>query len=257
MKFDLISDIQLERRSTFPNKDELNKMLPCNSPNLIIAGDVGEASNFHFLIAFFGVCCSKYSHVFFVPGNHEFYSRDSDFTIEYICDALRDMENMFVPLHILMGDTVVFDEEKVVLHGCILWSRLPVTHRQLSIPMLEAPMRTPITETSWNVRHNNDVRGIQNAVTMARTKNYKCIVVTHYAPTYCCTLAPKYQNHPGNVFYCTEILALTPELTPDVWIFGHTGWNVKRNHRGVELVSNQYSCSEGSPPYTPEFFISL
>lgn len=237
--FDIVSDVQLSKVDSTVLKYILN---PIN-PYLIVAGDVTRVENWDILVSFFAVACTNYRMVYYVPGNHEYYTGNPNLTMSVIELRLKKLEDLYSNLNILCDRYITYEKLGFVIFGGMLWSKLSDPHQPInrSIYMNNGE---PINYSEWNRRHFTTVSALDEAISYASENNLKLYVVTHYAPTFKDTLSEKWNNHPHNVLYCTDMEYYFNKKIY-AWVFGHTGHNCDKIVNGMRLVSNQCDVKEG------------
>ena len=71
MRFQIASDFHIEKK----DKDiDISELIKPSAPYLILAGDVGSLYKYDQLKDFLEKICKLYIKVFYIPGNHEFYT---------------------------------------------------------------------------------------------------------------------------------------------------------------------------------------
>jgi Icc-related predicted phosphoesterase len=83
-----------------------------------------------------------------------------------------------------------------------------------------------------------------------------CVVITHFSP------AKEFRNKKYPVdyltaYFCNDQLDLIKKYEPDMWIFGHTHFNVDESYLNTRVVSNQHGYGKECSDYDPNFSIVL
>ena len=218
--FQIISDIHLEYYDELP---DITTIFQISAPNLILAGDICYYKHKNF-IPFFDLVNKLYTNVFFVPGNHDYYSYnnipESDFDeIDFIIE-----ENLkpFKNVHFIQNS--IFELNNTIILGNTLWCKTDRNIKDPNIKLLTNPYYIKfgkkympslhsIKKTNY-IQYNwlkNTLKNINH--------NKKIIVITHYLPSKKC-IHKKWRNSQYNDLYftnCEDIMKFA-----DVWVSGHT-----------------------------------
>lgn len=217
-KLQIISDVHIEFRKSPPN-------FQCIAPILILAGDIGTIGELEKLLEFLNDVCSRWKHVIYVPGNHEYYHSKLDF--ETIWEKLKSFENQFDNLYVLDNERIEIDGIGYV--GSTLWSQPVYPYQQFNDfnkirkKVDDRKMKITIYDhQKWNV---NAHQYLTNAI------QPNDVVITHFMPEtteYLRTefnFISKYETsesdlkYYGNSKFLGQILKKT---NPRLWISGHT-----------------------------------
>ncbi len=224
---------------------------------LILAGDI--SSKQEQLLGFLSEIAPRFLHVFYVPGNHEYYRYDYDQwndkllkelvlneSITFACGGLSELELQGyrilgttlwgdggpTPLDQLNTDRGLNDFRLIHRNGNRFSVReMMVVHKQQKLE-LEASLKKPF--------------------------DGKTIVVTHHMPSYR-LCHPRFGNEINGGFAsnCDDILAY--DHAPWLWIYGHTHDTVDTQLWKTRLVCNpagyrsEYSTSWNTFHETPMF----
>lgn len=204
--FQFMSDLHLEFRKHLP---EIQR----KTPYLFLAGDIGIPDHMLYK-SFFHHISSQFDHVFYVPGNHEYYhhSRTMKDTKELIQEILHPYEN----IHLL--DNGIYDLPGVRVIGSTLWTPVPdnapLINDNFKIHYETGKKLAPNKTREMNLEN---VKFIQNSLLESP---YPAIVMSHHLPSYK-MVPPKYQNDPINCHFSNNLDSLfrTPLIG---WICGHS-----------------------------------
>lgn len=205
VKVGVVSDLHLEFSDITVNCEDIHV--------LVLAGDTH--SDLDKLREWVDAVLERYPrlHVVMVPGNHEFYDKTVQETMDGMAALRRER------CHVLLNDSVVVRGVRFV--GGTLWARMPKECRP---------------KVRWCVGDFKRVRDLDFGVMKAQF--YKCVgsiletcyaaeepvvVVTHFGP--CMRTAPKYgePTRPVNRYFCNELETdIVRAASPHVWIHGHT-----------------------------------
>jgi hypothetical protein len=246
MKVQYVSDLHLE----FYDKQNTgtitpSEMLRPSAPYLVLAGDIGipELKSYS---TFLNWCSNHWTKVFLVAGNHEYYN--------YRCPVKTDMKTKQELLRTLCKgvpnvffldcDSVYLPEENVRILGCTLWSEIPdCLHEKVVTYMNDSRQifkekDVPFTPWGMSERHQREKQWLNQEIHKCELTNEKCLVVTHYLPSYS-LIAEKYQGHFLNACFASDCEDL---MRPPVvgWICGHSHTGVKLNLHGVRCSMNPY-----------------
>jgi predicted phosphodiesterase len=230
-----VSDLHLE----FYEKAVFPQLITPNARYLALAGDIGQPGHrvFH---SFLDYVSKNWDHVFYVPGNHEYYtkpytkwkySRPTPFHERHteLRSAVRHYEN----IHFLDSESPSYycEDENVAIIGSTLWSNVP--DERLVDARLEMNDYTfiPISSiTDGGIRrlHPDDTNQFH---TEARTilnreidtwehRGAAICILTHHMPSFE-LISPRYRHHHLN---CCFASACEDLMRPCIkaWIYGHT-----------------------------------
>nr|QBK89933.1 MAG: calcineurin-like phosphoesterase [Pithovirus LCPAC101] len=249
MKFDLLSDLHLERGDVADYKS----LLPLNSTHLIVAGDVARSTDWDRIVNFFGVACTNYSTVWYVLGNHEYYNNLYNNTLYYE-DKVQKLKDMYKNLIFLNNDFQYLKHDDLVIYGGVMWSFSPDKKNFPSnLPIFKNNKN--ITHEHWNDMHQKFMDGLESAHEYAKSHKCKLMVISHYSPVVNESLDSKYHNYNNNFLYCTDLSKYFSDSVV-AWVFGHTGFNCDLNKNGTRVVSNQYRIKSG-PKYNKNMYITV
>jgi len=238
MEFQVVSDLHLKNNDDFE--------LKITAPYLILAGDIGYPFTAIFW-KFIEYVSVKYNHVYFVPGNHEFYGQTPEVADEFLRNSFERYKNITY----MNGDCV--ELEKIVLIGSILWSHVPKECDKVSRNF--GPHKNIL---KFSVKERNSVFEAATAWIEGRAGSFpgkKIILITHYAPLCHESCHPKHDGDLKNHDYGTDLYKLIDVSNIDLFIYGHTHYNYKGNvlrRREGLYVSNQRG-TRPSENFNPEF----
>lgn len=231
MKFQIVSDVHMDTQ-----KKSILKIIRPSAANLIIAGDLGRVENWSIYSQTIEILCNVFKNVILVPGNHEYYST-KPIDMRIITKKLKDLQTKYYNLSVLIDECVTIDD--ILIYGSIFWSHFPVNNLSLPMYTTKNGFLVPITTLEYNQLHKDSVTKMNRMVQYCKDMGKRMVVVTHYAPTFIGTLAPKHakngKNDIKNYLYCSDNDMFLLEHVIRAWIYGHTG------HNGIygKLISNQ------------------
>ena len=261
MKFQIISDIHLEYYDVLPNIDEF---FTVEAPNLILAGDICYYKHPNFML-FFDKISKLYEHIFFVPGNHDYYSYYDipDINFEQIDFIMEENLKIFKNVHFIQNS--IFEIDNNIILGTTLWCRTQRTDTDIGIKIIPSEFYI-ITESdkySPTYRHlkllnTKQYNWLKDTLKGIHLTQKNIIVVTHYLPSKKC-IHNKYKNSPCNDLYFTDCEELLPFC--NCWVAGHThdpfigkinGCDVFVNPRGDPDEITPYDKKLVVETYTPQ-----
>ena len=220
MMFQIISDIHLEYYDELPN---ITTIFEISAPNLILAGDICYYKHKNF-IPFFDLVNKLYTNVFFVPGNHDYYSYNNipesgfdeiDFIIE---ENLKPFKNV----HFIQNS--IFELNNTIILGNTLWCKTDRNIKDPNVKLLSNPYYIKFGKkympTFDNIKKTNNIQYNWLKNTLKNINHNKnIIVITHYLPSKKC-IHKRYSNSQYNDLYfthCEDIMKFA-----DIWVSGHT-----------------------------------
>lgn len=213
----IVSDQHIEHMSKSDWRGYLDAIHPIDpypqdiADVCIIAGDFSPAGGE--MLKKFRELCSREACVFYVPGNHDFYSRTPPDGID---EALRLIEEDIANFHILRTGKTIYKWGRRFI-GDTMW--VPPTHRQ------------------WNTRHlinDNELipmfwdfmpkKWVEFQKYLTAELKEDDIVVTHHLPS--TKSVPKFYRKRGNdtlnPWFVSDQEEMITAYKPALWIHGHT-----------------------------------
>lgn len=220
---------------------------------LILAGDISSAPT---QLAFFlRACVERFSHVIFVPGNHEYYKHNYDAWNRKMGAELHGLNQLEQgKLHFSTKGV-----ERVIINGTrfifgTMWgdggptlADQATTGRYLNDfrliqrddPLNEYPRRFTVPDMI------GEFKEAKRAITAHLEETFEgtTVVVTHHLPSRRLVSARFWPGdgsdgaNGGFVGQCDDLLART-EIAPKLWIHGHTHDTVDRELWNTRIVCN-------------------
>ena len=247
MKIQFVSDLHIEQ--WYPRVPFIEDLFPIDydAEIIILVGDIGRLELFDQLSKFIHQLSLVYRHIYYVIGNHEYYSSQKIpmnllkarlFTLEMIYNNVTILDDRAVLVTDIMQQPVFY------LFGSMLWSYIPENvYRPLPI---YTQVGSLITREEWNTLHTSAITSFNKFMNYERIYNIPVVVATHYSPLFYETLDPKYRRFdPKNHYYCTDLRHLFKSV--HTWIYGHTGYNTDITVEGTRVVSNQRDKVNNNP----------
>ena len=233
MSIQYCSDIHLEfaQNSLFLHKNPIKPV----GDILILAGDITYWGKKHFKHSFFDYVSEHFKTVYYVPGNHEFYSgKDLRILDKPIYEGIR--ENVFLVNNkvISIGDIDFFftvlsskipdSKSLFVEHGVGDFHQIKYRGNKLNYKI-------------FNQLHEDSLSFLKEAIPASNAQ--KKVIVTHHIPTQICN--PEcYRNSDINTAFVSEQYSLIHDWDVDYWIYGHHHANMPETTIShTKLVTNQ------------------
>lgn len=211
---EVISDTHLNMWKHKP--DRLMKIFSLQTPNLILAGDIGDPDE-PTLHTFLDLARKKYQRVFYIPGNHEFYGTEpgSKKNPAVVINWFQKLDDQWSNFHFFYRRTEVVDGIRII--GATCWSTAPTSDKWAQTISAEG---------------KKDVEFIEQA--MGRSKE-PVLVVSHYPSTFR-VVSENFLNKLTQFNYGQDLERLyRPPL--HTWIFGHVH---QRHDISVPYTSSIY-----------------
>ncbi|MVN90495.1 metallophosphoesterase [Mucilaginibacter aquatilis] len=234
MKIQFASDLHLEfaENKTFIAKNPLEPA----GDILILAGDIIPLRDIDHYKSFFDLLSDSYSHVYWVPGNHEYYGFD-----------IANKRGSFHEK--IQANISLLNNEVVLLNGtrfCFttLWSNVSKENafyieRGLSDFHQIRLEGKRLTIELYNQMHADAVSFLEAAFNCSLLSNQKSIVVSHHVPTFQ-HYPSKYRGSVLNEAFATDMDRLIESSGAEYWIYGHNHALTPEFKIGkTKLVTNQ------------------
>ena len=201
---------------------------------LLLAGDIGLFRHPELHHDFLDFVSRNYTAVYWIPGNHEYYSGDISFRSGVLHEAVK--ENVFLVNNttVKIGDTDLF--------CTTLWSKIDVINavtisKVLSDFQVIANGGKRLDVEVYNGLHDSARNYLTQALFASNAANK--VVMTHHAPTFM-NYPGKYLGDPLNTAFVTEFFNLIEVCNAAYWVYGHTHYNTPDFKIGnTTLCTNQ------------------
>ena len=242
-KIQILSDTHNEHFRQHYSKKSDNGLWACEIPStdadvIILAGDIDK-----------GVAGVEWAineskrlrkSIVYVPGNHEYYGFDMPETLKRIRELTKDSN-----VHILNNDSITLHGIRIL--GSTLWTDYKADKNT------EQKVAMEIVSSGINDHRRISYDGIKFTTQQALAlhlksrewllKNLntpfdgKTIVVTHHGPSAVCQHKDYSLSPISTAFHSQmdEIVGMA-----DLWICGHTHFNIDTLVNGTRLISNQF-----------------
>lgn len=238
MKIQIQSDIHTELSSV----EDMPSVTPTDADILILAGDIGVGLDGAKWVA--EQTASLEIPVIYILGNHEFHYHDFPTLIYEIRTWLKQNSPS---VHFLECDTLILGGVRFL--GTTLW-----TDYKAAEPEFTQIETMTNAEGNWmdhrEVSFNNNRRFLPDDALEAHRKSLdwltrqlatpfsgKTVVVTHHAPSNACQRFNNSLNITSGCFQSRLDDLMGDDI--DLWIFGHTHFNIDTEINGTRLVCNQ------------------
>lgn len=236
-----MSDLHLEGSAAGSESSYERFTIPPKAPYLILSGDIGYFKEKDRYLAFLRRQCESFVRVFLIPGNHEFYGMSRAEGLQVAADMEKSLGSR---LTVMDGEKRRVDvDDHTILLGCTLYSSGEPDRGYFINDFHHIMDWSPQKQADV---HNADKDFLETALKdIIDTKPHsRVLIATHYAPLYSLAVQPKHRDSPLNGFFCSDtldyLLGKALMAPVDVWIFGHTHYNIKEKVEHAQVVSNQF-----------------
>jgi len=205
MQINFISDLHLEFGPL--------EIEPEAGDVLVLAGDIDIKGR----VDWINTIASKFNHVIYVLGNHEFYNG----TMDSIYRKTR--ENLVDNVHLLENESVTI--AGVTFHGATLWSDF-LNGNPMSYLRCDQAINDYRLIRAGDGKHRfkpQIAHSLHNISKVFLQENVKegDVVVTHMAPSLL-SIHEKYKNDMNiNGSYASDLSELILDTKPELWFHGH------------------------------------
>lgn len=226
-KLHIISDLHLDTWGMEPPI--------CDADACAVLGDVHEGvAGFDFLRRI-----ADTKPVLLVLGNHEFYLSSLKDTYAAWEEKAKEHGNIIL----IQNSTHVLNNVRFV--GGTLWTDF---NNQNPIQLMQGQ---GVTKDYLYIDNDERDERITTSFILSehlKTKTYiqsvletpfegKTVVLSHHAPSYRC-VPEKYDGHPHNYMYCSDLDSVIYYNDLDVWAFGHMHSKSDFNFEGKRIIAN-------------------
>lgn len=238
----VISDLHFEfcKDRVSPSEFVRQCVIP-REPILALCGDIGRACDVDKMTELLRCLKSKFEHVLWVPGNHEFYENT-------VPNAVRQMEDIAAASNTTLLNNDHIDIGSFRFIGSTLWSHIP--QADIASGHIERCMNdyhsikfangVKLTPNHTNGFHAECANYLDMALQTCVEDGKDAIVLTHYLPSLQ-VVDEKYIDSPFNAAFATaldDVLIKKHSNTVALWAFGHSHSSVSQQVGGVHLLSN-------------------
>jgi len=209
MKFQYISDLHFEF-GKFMNIEKY-------ADNIIIAGDIGDPTQKYYY-GFLKYLSQNFNKVFFVSGNHEYYSKRKR-TIDETELKLTEMTSHFNNVHYLQNDVYHFPDSDVSIFGSTLWSLIK---KEEMYDIINSISDYKLIY-NFDIELNNQLHNVALSKLEENINNFsqrKWIIISHHMPQ-TRLIEQKYKKFNINSAFSSDIPFLDNDNIHAV-VYGHT-----------------------------------
>ena len=205
MQINFISDLHLEFGPL--------EIEPEAGDVLVLAGDIDIKGR----VDWINTIASKFNHVIYVLGNHEFYNGAMDSIYRKTRERLADN------VHLLENESITIDD--VTFHGATLWSDFlngnPMSYLQCDQAINDYRLiRAGDGKHRFKPQIAHSLHNISKVFLQENVKEGD-VVVTHMAPSLL-SIHEKYKNDMNiNGSYASDLSELILDTKPELWFHGH------------------------------------
>lgn len=233
-QFQIYSDLHLEFYKSFP-------MIEPVADYLILAGDIGTFSKNN-IINFFDYINNKWKKIFYVLGNHEFYSSNNH--LNKTKTKFKQIINKYDNIIILDKDEYILDN--IIILGCTMWTFNENNIENYMNDFKKIKYFDNIKNRKFNIDCNflNNIHLDEKKWLFKKLDKYsdkKIIVITHFPLIQYQTSSPIYinqqkliKNYFANNF--EKELSIYDNL---ILISGHTHYSYDFIYDNNKFISNQ------------------
>lgn len=219
---------------------EAAKNMTISPDYLVLCGDICAYPERANLYQFLSQVTSHYTGVIYVPGNHEFYAKQSPY---YVLDNLRDeLFLQFDNVYFLYNDTIILEkdeDETCVVGGTTLWYKEPEnsidTQRQLNdYAMIPDFKKFLYAECEKAEEYLANLLKVD-------------VLVTHHGVTH-----KVHHTHVGSIynpFYYHNIINELYRLQPSYVLHGHMHQTLDYYVQDTHVLTNPYGYVVPRPEF--------
>ena len=259
MRFQLVSDIHLERYDELP---DLKNFLEVSAPNLVLAGDICFILHKNY-IPFFEKIAKLYDNIFYVFGNHEYYvnwdnggieGHTFDTIHELAIQKLKHLKNVFI----MNNRSIVIDDLAII--GTPLWCNFSFDdYRKKHVKYINNDLfllyKNKICPKDSVIRsiHKFQKKWLEYEINKFKHKKM-ILVITHYLPSIKC-IPDKYKNDEDNDQFYSNLEHLVEKV--NLWVCGHTHVPIVAHVNKTPIIINPKGNPGENPIYDTKCTFSI
>lgn len=232
LKIQYCSDLHLE----FPENKTFLKEHPIQAHGdiLILAGDIIPFAVLDKHDDFLNDVAGKFESVYWIPGNHEYYSFDAAKKCGVLNEQIR--KNVF------LVNNIALLHNNVRFIFSTLWSKIsPAYEWQIERGISDFRVikfnGSRLSAVQFNQLHKEAYQFIEQEIN--KTHNGKTVVATHHVPTFL-NYPEQYKGDALNEAFAVELFDFIEPSSIDYWIYGHHHCNIPAFKIGsTEMLTNQ------------------
>ena len=254
IRIQFVSDIHLEMIQ-YSYFDPSQIVQPGEAEFLALCGDIGYPED-AILEEFIRFCSRNYRMVFWLPGNHEFYSPSAAnrMTIQDKVQRMEALTRKFSNIILMDQVGINIPGTPIRIIGCTLWTEIPQDFASQAAKYMNdfrLIYKTPTERLSVedvNTWHKSDRAWIESEIRATEQSGQELVVLTHHLPTQR-LVHEKYEGHPLNVCFATSLDSMI-RYPIRAWLCGHS-------HTANEARVNTVLCALNPVGYPGENETSL
>lgn len=245
LRIQFVSDLHLEMCNVSDFQPE-QFVESGHADMLVLVGDIGYPEQ-TITAQFLQWCSENWRNVFWIPGNHEFYSSFHSLEKHTFVEKLQLMNqlcNQFHNVHFLYHRTFDIPHTRYRLVGCTLWSHIPDEKQELvarymnDCRLIFTEKNTKATPSDMKNWFEKDVSWLRTQIRSAQDTGKELIVLTHHLPSQQ-LVHPKYEHHPLNCCFASSLDSMI-QLPIRTWLCGHSHTSNEVNIHNVLCTLNPY-----------------
>jgi predicted MPP superfamily phosphohydrolase len=258
IKLQIVSDIHIEFIKS-PSKKWRDIITP-NAPYLCILGDLCPLDEKNRIRKFLKCVCPHFKRVFYVFGNHEFFSENRRKIVTGLSDNFKSWVSEHVPNLTILDENCV-ELDGFIIVGATLWTFIPRKYARKAVDSRNDFRSIMVKNNRWltvkdmNRMHKKSVNYIKKCILAARDAMLPVIVLTHHAPLHNGTSDSEYEIDN------TASTDLSSLFYPNVklWAYGHTHYQCDFLFNETRVYSNPRGYDEDPcrNVYNPEKVIEV
>jgi predicted MPP superfamily phosphohydrolase len=211
VKINYLSDLHLE---FFKKTFDFSKIFNFNNSGeiLCLCGDIGYPEE-EIYEKFLTFCSNKFKHIFLISGNHEYYSKENNKTIQSTNKIIEEVCNKFSNIYFMNNKMKYLSEYNLNIIGSTLWTELPediLDHGSKKFyndfNMIYYKYENGIyrlNEDYINLLNAESLEFIEESLKSINNES-KTIILTHHLPTYK-IISDKYKDYKFNYFFANNL----------------------------------------------------
>lgn len=203
--------------------------------------------------------------VIYVPGNHEFYKGVYQSVLKKMHTAAQGTN-----VHLLNNGKITIDGVQFI--GSTLWTDFELfgTKATNALFALEKMYDYRVIHFNQGGRirkltvgdtlrlHNEGLAYLKQQLAISKNNNQKTVAISHHGPS-TQSITPEYKDDKLAPAYCSNLDELLHEFAPQLWIHGHTHYNVDYQVGNTRVLSNQrgYVPEERVKTFDESFMVEI
>lgn len=233
MNVQIVSDLHLE---IAPSK--FKSLVTPSSDILVLAGNIGIPFR-RVYSEFLKWCSRKFKYVVLVTGNHEYHGSSIRATHKKIRQIIKNMKNIVF----LDNSLYQIPNTNTIILGSTLWSHIPKEKKfETQMKVNDFMKIRDFTPEIHNTLHSQSKTWLRSKIEEYSRRDYIIVIVTHHSPVRGNRCIPEYE----------EIVGKT-----NLWISGHTHFNIHVKHKKCTLTSNQRGYPLEDTNYKKNFVVNI